>query len=98
MTLDEATQVIQDKVGEDCGLDAKLKFLLDGEHIISVNAKEVPNVVSNEDSDADTVIRLSMDNFEKIINESLNPMTAFMMGKIKVEGNMGIAMNINKIL
>jgi putative sterol carrier protein len=98
MTLDKATEAIREKVGEDCGLDAKVKFLLDGQDVVYVDATQSPNTVSNEDQDADTTIKLTKENFEKILNGDMNPMTAFMMGKVKVEGNMGVAMNINKIL
>lgn len=98
MTLEEATEKIKEKVGEDCGLDAKVKFLLEGEHVIYVDSTKVPNEVTNTDAEADTTIKMKMATFEKILTGQSNPMNAFMMGKIKVDGNMGIAMNINKII
>jgi putative sterol carrier protein len=98
MTLAEATERIQLKVGTDSGVGAKVKFIIDGEHIIHVDATVVPNVVSNNDQDADTTVRLTGSTFDKLMSGESNAMTAFMMGKIKIEGNMGIAMKINKIL
>lgn len=97
MSLAAITQVIKDKVGNDCGLNASVKFVLDGADVIFVDAKQVPNVVNNDNSDADCTVKITAENIQKILDGNLNPMTAFMMGKIKVEGNMGVAMNINKI-
>jgi putative sterol carrier protein len=97
MSLEQITQVIKDKVGNDCGLNASVKFLLDDAQVILVDAKVVPNVVSNDNADADCTVKITSENIQKILDGGLNPMTAFMMGKIKVEGNMGVAMNINKI-
>lgn len=98
MTLEEMTAAVKEKVGDDAGVNATVKFLIDGEQVIHVDDNASPAEVTNEDKEAECTIKLKSSNFEKIINGDTNPMTAFMMGKIKVDGNMGVAMNINKIL
>jgi len=97
MSLESIFSTIKEKVGNDCGLNASIKFAID-EGCIHIDAKQVPNVVSMEDKDADCTVRISTEAIKEILTGSLNPMTAFMMGKIKVEGNMGVAMNLNKVL
>ncbi|MEH6402806.1 MAG: SCP2 sterol-binding domain-containing protein [Sneathiella sp.] len=96
-TLEEITETMREKIGEDCGLGATLKFDFKGDGIIHVDAETVPNVVSNDDSDADCTIKLSIENFEKLAAGDLDPTTAFMMGKLKIDGNMGIAMKLQSV-
>ncbi|MEH6495216.1 MAG: SCP2 sterol-binding domain-containing protein [Pseudomonas marincola] len=96
-TLEEITEAMRERIGEDCGLGATLKFDFKGEGIIHVDADTVPNVVSNDDVDAECTIKISIENFEALANGDLDPTTAFMMGKLKIEGNMGIAMKLQSV-
>ncbi|MCG8490103.1 MAG: SCP2 sterol-binding domain-containing protein [Sneathiellales bacterium] len=96
-TLEEITEGMRARIGEDCGLDATLKFDFGDEGMIHVDADTVPNVVSNEDKDADCTIKISTDNFMALVEGDLDPTTAFMMGKLKIEGNMGIAMKLQSV-
>jgi hypothetical protein len=43
------------------------------------------------------VIRLSMDNFAGIVSKKDNPVNLFMSGQLQIEGDMGLAMNIQTI-
>ncbi len=43
---------------------------------------------------ADLILRASADDFIRIMNGQLNPMAAFMSGKVKAERNMSIAMKL----
>ena len=63
-------------------------ILLDG-----VNA-----LVSEADQPADTTIKVSWDDWQALSNGTLDGMTAFMMGKLKVEGDMGNAMQLQSVL
>ena len=74
-----------------------MKFDL-GDGVIFVDGKSSPNSVSNEDKDADCTITISRANFEKLIAGDLDPTTAYMFGKIKVSGSMGVAMKLSKVL
>ena len=98
MSLESMTELLRERVGGDSGFGARVKFDFGGDGVILVDAATVPNTVSNENADADCTILISMKNFKKLLAGDLNPTTAFMMRKIKVEGDMGIAMKLSSIL
>lgn len=68
----------------DCGADGAIT-IRDG-------------AVALEDGAADCTIHISRENLVKLMAGDLNPMTAFAFGKIKVSGDMGLAMKLGKVL
>ena len=54
--------------------------------------------VTEEDGAADTTIRVGWDDWQQMAAGQLDGMTAFMMGKLKVEGDMGNAMQLQGVL
>jgi putative sterol carrier protein len=54
--------------------------------------------VSEEDGTADTTIRVGWDDWQQLAAGQLDGMTAFMMGKLKVEGDMSNAMQLQGVL
>lgn len=102
MTPEEITQAIAQKAGEDAGLNAKVLFLLDGEHQILLDSTSVPNttelLAAGTEAEAKCTIKAKSSTISKILGGDTNAMMAFMMGKIKVDGDIGVAMAIAKIL
>jgi putative sterol carrier protein len=54
--------------------------------------------VSEDDGAADTTIRVGWDDWQQMAAGQLDGMTAFMMGKLKVEGDMSNAMQLQGVL
>ncbi|MFY0625714.1 MAG: SCP2 sterol-binding domain-containing protein [Reichenbachiella sp.] len=97
MTLESTTQKVTDLAASKGGqIKAKLKFKFE-EGIIFLDDTQTPAIVSNEDGQADCVMRLSLQNFNKLMSGDLNPMGAYMMGKIKIDGDMSIAMKLSSL-
>ena len=73
-----------------------LKFKM-GDECIYIDGNN-GNAVSTDDKDADCTIRVDKDDFIALTTGDLNPMMAFMSGKIKVDGDMSVAMKLQSLL
>ncbi len=58
----------------------------------------VAREVSEEDGEADTVIGIEWDDWQQIAAGQLDPMSAFMSGRLRVEGDMTSAMQLGGVL
>jgi len=58
----------------------------------------VGNTVSEDDGTADTTIKITWDDWQAMADGQLDGMTAFMTGKLKVEGDMSNAMQLQGVL
>ncbi|HZF42451.1 MAG TPA: SCP2 sterol-binding domain-containing protein [Sphingomonadaceae bacterium] len=58
----------------------------------------VANQASAEDGPADTTIKVAWADWEAMSSGQLDGMTAFMQGKLKVEGDMSNAMQLQSVL
>ncbi len=96
-TLEQITKRVQAAVGADSGVDARIKFLFGGDGILFIDAKAAPNQVHNADGESDITITVSMENFERIIDKKLNPKFALMTGKMRLKGDIRIAMRLDKV-
>lgn len=75
------------------GFDRSVKFDM-GDEVIVIDGQNV----STTDAPADCTIRISKENFQELIAGELNPTAAFMTGKIKVEGDMSVAMQLSQLI
>jgi putative sterol carrier protein len=98
MNLEECTQAIRTKVGADSGLAATLKFDCGADGIIVIDGKSTPNTVSNDASDTDCTVGITLDNLNAMLSGDLEPATGFMAGKLKVSGDMSVAMRLQRVI
>ena len=98
MTLQKIIDGLQEKIGEDCGLGAVVKFDFGDQGSVILDASQVPNIVSTEGADPDCTMVISVNDFMAMAEGSLDGVAAFMTGKLKVQGEMGLAMKLGAIL
>ena len=98
MDMQACTEALRSKVGDASGLNATLKFDCGADGVAFVDAKSVPNTVSNENKDADCTIGITLENLAAVLNGELDPATGFMMGKFKVSGDMSVAMKLQRVV
>nr|WP_281502714.1 SCP2 sterol-binding domain-containing protein [Aliiroseovarius sp. F47248L] len=70
------------------------KFVLNGEGSIIVDG----NGAREGDEDADVTLTADSDVFQEMLSGEMNPTTAFMTGKLSVDGDMGMAMQLGAAL
>ena len=94
MTKQELVAKMQDAGAWLPGKTVKLDFGPDG--VILLDGAN--SLVSEADMGADTTIKVSWDDWQAMAAGQLDGMTAFMTGKLKVEGDMGNAMQLQGVL
>ncbi|HEU0223059.1 MAG TPA: SCP2 sterol-binding domain-containing protein [Paracoccaceae bacterium] len=91
--VEKAIGALKEKLGDQT-LPSSAKFVIRGEGSVRVDSTGV----SADDSEADVTLTADLDTFEGIITGNMNPTTAFMTGKLKIEGDMGVAMKLGALL
>lgn len=94
MTKQELVQKMQQNEAWVPGKRVKLDFADEGMVMLDGEAKQV----TEEDGAAETTIRTTWEDWEKMASGELDGMTAFMTGKLKVEGDMSNAMQLQGVL
>lgn len=89
-TLNEKAQAV-DPIG------ATLKMVID-DNSVFIDGTGDANVVSMDDKDADCTISTSLETLMGMQSGDVNPMMAVMSGKVKISGDMGLAMKLQSLL
>ncbi len=95
--LDQVIEEMKAQAGAADALGGTLKFVLD-DNPVYIDGSGDTNLVSQEDKDADCVIITSLETLGKLKAGEMNPMMAVMGGKVKIKGNMSLAMKLQSLL
>jgi putative sterol carrier protein len=79
------------------GMNNSYLFDIEGAGKWTVRVEDGKVNVSEGGDDADAVITTSEETFQKIVSGEQNPTSAYMTGKLKVKGDMGAAMKLQKL-
>ncbi len=94
MTKSELAAKMNDNQAWLPGKKVKLDF--GGEGAVMLDGQA--NQVTEEDGAADTTIKVAWSDWQDMADGKLDGMTAFMQGKLQVEGDMSNAMQLQGVL
>ena len=87
--LNEALAALSDKVA-DSGFGGSAKFQIEGEGAIVV----VGETASISDDETEVTLSADAETFKSMLDGELDPTAAFMSGRLTIDGDMGIAMQM----
>jgi putative sterol carrier protein len=79
------------------GMSNSYLFDIEGEGQWLVDVRDGAVTVTPGGGEADATITTTGETFDKIVAGEQNPTTAYMTGKLKIKGDMGAAMKLQKI-
>jgi putative sterol carrier protein len=91
--VDAAVRALNDRMNGQ-GLPGTVKFVIVGEGTVLIDE----DGASAADGPADCTMTASTDTFRGILEGDINPTMAFMTGRLKIDGDMGLAMKLGTLL
>jgi putative sterol carrier protein len=79
------------------GMNNSYLFDIEGAGTWKVDVQDGNVSVTEGGGDADATITTSEETFDKLVSGEQNPTSAYMTGKLKVKGDMGAAMKLQKL-
>ncbi len=91
--LNSAAEVLKARLG-DRSIDGSVKFDIEEMGALRIEGNEV----TVDNSEADCTISADKETFRGMMDGEVNPTSAFMSGRLKVDGDMSRAMALSSIL
>ena len=98
MSHEDILQALKARLGDFAGFGYRVAFDLGEEGIVAVDGTQNPPALEEEAGEPACTIRLSAADMQKLMTGGLNPMMAYTLGKLKIEGSMGVAMKVASLL
>ena len=99
MSAREFFETLESRVDQSktAGMNNSYLFDIDGAGKWKVDVQDGNVKVTQDAEDADVTITTTEDTFDKIVSGEQNATSAYMTGKLKVKGDMGAAMKLQKL-
>ena len=91
--IQSAVEALNAKLG-GASFEGSAKFVIEGEGSVVVDGSGA----RASDEDAAVTLTASAETFQDMMSGDLNPTAAFMSGKLSVDGDMGLAMQLGSVL
>ena len=94
--MEKLVSTMAEKAGGASALGHTIKFVF-AEGCVYVDGTGESNAVSTDDKDAECTVNVEKDDLQAMLEGELSPMSAFMSGKLGVEGDMSVAMKVGEL-
>lgn len=99
MNLAEVAGAMAARINGGGPIGGTIKFDLGGDGSLFIDGTGADNTVTTNKADAaNCTITMAASDFDDLIHGRLNPTAAFMQGKMKVDGDMGLAMKLGQLV
>ena len=98
MSLTAITEQMTSRIGAGGNFKKSVKFDFGDDGVVRIDDMVQPPIIDNENAATDCTIKVKLADFMDIASGKQNAQMAFMMGKLKVEGDMSVAMQLGTIL
>jgi putative sterol carrier protein len=88
-----AVKALAAKLGDE-RIDGSVKFVIEDEGAVRIDETGV----RADDSEADCVLTADAETFRALLDGEIAPTGAFMSGRLRVDGSMGLAMKLGALL
>lgn len=101
MSLENLVEQLKSQAAMNAPLGYRVVFDLGDDGAILWDGTGTPAEIAPLDGaapEADTTLRFGLDDLGKLLEGNLDPTLAYMTGKLKIEGSMGVAMKLAAML
>ncbi|MBT9486056.1 MAG: SCP2 sterol-binding domain-containing protein [Rubrivivax sp.] len=92
------TDQLRGKAAEAASLGATLKFDCGSDGVVVIDGRALPCTVDNDDRATDCTVRITLVHLVALLNGELDPVAGFMTGKLKIEGDMSVALKLQRLV
>ena len=92
--VDMAVSALNEKIGGS--FDGTALFVIEDEGAVLIDGDGARKTA--EETEADVTMTADTDTFKSILGGEMDPTAAFMSGKLRIDGDMGMAMKLGAVL